>query len=80
MVWRKGQAYSQDLRDRVLSADGASRAHYYESFREAAERARIGWAIWDWKAGFHYWNEKTGRPEPGMRQALFGRAQAGPPR
>jgi transposase len=26
MVWRKGQAYSQDLRDRVLSADGASRA------------------------------------------------------
>src|SRR3954453_1003628 len=26
MVWRKGQAYSQDLRDRVLSADGPSRA------------------------------------------------------
>jgi len=26
MVWRKGQAYSQDLRDRVLSADGPSRS------------------------------------------------------
>ena len=26
MVWRKGQAYSQDLRDRVLAADGPSRA------------------------------------------------------
>ena len=26
MVWRKGQAYSRDLRDRVLSADGPSRA------------------------------------------------------
>ena len=26
MVWRKGQAYSQDLRDRVLSADGPARA------------------------------------------------------
>ena len=49
-------------------------------FREAAEESKIGWAIWDWKAGFHYWNEKTGRPEPGMRQALFGKAQAGSPR
>lgn len=26
MVWRKGQAYSQDLRDRVLAAHGPSRA------------------------------------------------------
>jgi transposase len=26
MVWRKGQAYSQDLRDRVLSTEGPSRA------------------------------------------------------
>jgi endoglucanase len=62
------------------TADSASRAHYYEAFRETAEEARIGWAIWDWKAGFHYWDEKTGRPEPGMRQALFGKAQAGAPR
>jgi endoglucanase len=62
------------------TADNASRAHYYQAFREAAEEAKIGWAIWDWKAGFHYWNEKSGRPEPGMRQALFGKAQAGAPR
>ncbi len=62
------------------TADGASRAHYYEAFREAAERAGIGWAIWDWKAGFRYWNEKAGRPEPGMRQALFGKAALGSPR
>ena len=40
-------------------ADPASRAHYYRAFRQAAEQARFGWAIWDWKAGFHYWNEKT---------------------
>lgn len=26
MVWRRGQAYAQDLRDRVLAADGPSRA------------------------------------------------------
>jgi endoglucanase len=62
------------------TADGASRARYYQAFREEAEHAGSGWAIWDWKAGFHYWNEQAGRPEPGMRQALFGKAGAGPPR
>jgi endoglucanase len=62
-----------------ISADGASRAHYYQAFREAALEANIGWALWDWKAGFHYWNEKSGRPELGMRHAVFGKAQAGAP-
>ena len=55
------------------TADPARRANYYRTFREAAEKAGIGWAIWDWKAGFRYWDEKAGRPEPGMREALFGR-------
>lgn len=53
-------------------ADPVSRAHYYRALRESAEKAGFGWAIWDWKAGFHYWNEKTGKPEPGMHDALFG--------
>jgi len=55
-------------------ADPASRAHYYRAFRQAAEQAKLGWAIWDWKAGFHYWNEKTRSAEPGMHEALFGRS------
>jgi endoglucanase len=55
------------------TADPASRANFYRAFREAAGQAGIGWAIWDWKAGFRYWDEKAGRPEPGMREALFGR-------
>ena len=55
------------------TADPESRANFYRSFREAAEKAGIGWAIWDWKAGFRYWDEKAGRPAPGMREALFGR-------
>ena len=59
------------------TADPASRAHYYHAFREALEAAGIGWALWDWKAGFRYWNEKTNQPEPGMREALFGRDRAG---
>ena len=53
-------------------ADAVSRSNYYRSFRESAEKARIGWNIWDWKAGFRYWNDKTGKPEPGMHEALFG--------
>ena len=59
------------------TADPASRAHYYRTFREALEAAGVGWAIWDWKAGFRYWNEKTNRPEPGMREALFAKPGAG---
>jgi endoglucanase len=55
-------------------ADPVSRANYYRSFRESAENAQIGWAIWDWKAGFHYLNEKTNKPEPGMHEALFGKS------
>jgi hypothetical protein len=54
-------------------ADPVSRAHYYRAFRQAAEKADLGWAIWDWKAGFRYWNEKTHGAEPGMHEALFGR-------
>jgi endoglucanase len=54
------------------AADPGSRARYHRAFREAAEKAGMGWAVWGWKANFGYWNEKTGRPEPGMHEALFG--------
>jgi endoglucanase len=53
-------------------ADPVSRANYYRALRESAEKANFGWAIWDWNAGFHYWNDKTGKAEPGMHEALFG--------
>jgi endoglucanase len=56
------------------TADPVSRANYYRAFCETLESAGIGWALWDWKAGFRYWDEKAGRPEPGMREALFGQA------
>jgi endoglucanase len=52
-------------------ADQESRARYYAAMREALEAAGIGWAIWDWKSGFNYWDSKTQQPLPGMRQALF---------
>jgi endoglucanase len=53
-------------------ADQASRAHYYAAVRAACEAQGIGWCIWDWSAGFRYWDKKLNRPMPGMPQALFG--------
>jgi len=52
-------------------ADQESRAHFYRAFRQALDTAGIGWAIWDWKSGFNYWDTKTQQPLPGMREALF---------
>jgi endoglucanase len=54
------------------SADADSRARYYTEFRRACEEQQIGWALWDWKAGFKYWEEKEEKPIAGMRDALFG--------
>jgi hypothetical protein len=39
-----------------------------------ADALGLGWAMWDWKAGFHYWQEngESGAPDPPeMREALF---------
>jgi endoglucanase len=52
-------------------ADAESRARFHRDFREALDAEGLGWALWDWKAGFHYWDRKAGRPAPGMREALF---------
>jgi hypothetical protein len=52
--------------------DPASRARFYSAFRQTAEAQGLGWAIWDWSAGFRYWDKKAGRPMPGMAEALFG--------
>ncbi|MCW1916194.1 glycoside hydrolase family 5 protein [Luteolibacter sp. GHJ8] len=52
-------------------ADPASRERYIRDFRKAAEKRRMPWAMWDWKAGFGYWdaeNQKTG-----LREALFAK-------
>jgi endoglucanase len=59
-----------------MTADAESRAHYYRAVRESVEQAGLGWAAWDWKAGFRYWNARAARPEPGMSEALFGKTPA----
>jgi endoglucanase len=55
------------------TADPASRARFYAAFSHACEPEHIGWAIWDWSAGFRYWDKKNDQPMPGMREALFGK-------
>ncbi len=57
----------------LSNSDPNSRAAYYRLFREQLDQAGIGWAIWDWKAGFKYWDAATNRPAAGMREALFPR-------
>lgn len=54
-------------------ADQASRVNYYREFRQACEEYDLGWAFWDWKAGFRYWDPEKNAPLPGMRQALLGK-------
>ena len=54
-------------------ADAASRARFYAAFRRAAGKEKLGWAIWDWSAGFRYWDKQQNEPMPGMRAALFGK-------
>lgn len=48
----------------------ASRLAYLRAARDAYEAAGIGWALWDWKAEFAYWDAANAAPLPGMREAL----------
>jgi endoglucanase len=52
-------------------ADAQSRANFYSAVRRTAERLHLGWCIWDWSAGFRYWNQQEHRALPGMHAALF---------
>ncbi len=54
------------------TADPKSRENFYREFHQSAEELKLGWAIWDWSAGFKYWDKKKNQPAPGMREALFG--------
>ena len=55
-------------------ADAQSRVKFYKEIRSLMDQQGLGWAMWDWKAGFHY--IKSGQPDPpGMRDAMFPRPQ-----
>ncbi len=44
------------------AADHASRARYLRDVRILAEERGIPWTLWEWKAGFGYWDAHAGRP------------------
>ncbi len=52
-------------------ADAVSRANFYREMREMMDRLGLGWAMWDWKAGFKYWDAGKNAPAPGLREAIF---------
>jgi endoglucanase len=56
-----------------VGADEASRQRFHAEFRRILDKYNLAWALWDWKAGFHYWDEQKNAPAPGMREALFGK-------
>jgi endoglucanase len=52
------------------TADPVSRVRFYREMREVMDAEGLGWAMWVWKAGFHYL--RNGQPHPpGMREAIF---------
>jgi len=57
------------------TADPVSRARFYAGFRRALDEQKLGWAIWDWNAGFRYWDGKKNEPAPGLRESLFGKTK-----
>jgi endoglucanase len=52
-------------------AEPVSRARFYAQFRSATDAQGLGWAMWDWNSGFHYWDPATGQPAPGLPAAMF---------
>ena len=53
-------------------ANERSRINYLSAVRSAAESHGVGWAIWDWKAAFAYWDRRQQKPLPGLHKAVFG--------
>jgi endoglucanase len=54
-----------------IGADERSRAEFHRQFRRILDKYQMAWSLWDWKAGFRYWDDKRSAPASGMREALF---------
>ncbi len=54
-----------------IAGDDVSRVNYCRAYRRAIETNGLGWALWDWSAGFRYWDKDRQQAVPGMRDALF---------
>lgn len=54
-----------------IKASPKDRAAYYRFVSSEAIRLGMGWCIWDWKAGFAYWDRTRKDAHTGLRDALF---------
>lgn len=52
-------------------SDPVSRARHLREFREEMDRLGLGWALWDWKAYYYYWDRNANAPAVGLPEALF---------
>ena len=55
-----------------IRADVDSRQRFHTEFKKALDEMGFAFAMWDWKAGFRYWDDTAKKPAPGMREAMFG--------
>jgi endoglucanase len=55
----------------IQNADLSSRARFLRDIRDLCDRRGLGWAVWDWKAFFAYWDRDAHAPLEGLRDALF---------
>ncbi|MCP5520677.1 MAG: cellulase family glycosylhydrolase [Verrucomicrobiales bacterium] len=60
------------------SCPADSRLRYHAAIREALDELGLGWAMWEWKAGFRYWDEANHAPMAGLRAAVFGQDTLAP--
>jgi endoglucanase len=51
------------------AGDAASRGRYLHDVKTLAEERHIPWTMWEWKAGFGYWDSEMKQPR--FRNSLF---------
>ena len=51
------------------AGDAASRGRYLHDVKSLAEERHIPWTMWEWKAGFGYWDSEMKQPR--FRNSLF---------
>lgn len=60
---------------RAFLPAGDSAVEYLRDMRLALADTGLAWALWEWKAGFGYWDATAGRPHPGAVVGVWGRPE-----
>lgn len=55
------------------AADPESRVRWLAAIRHAFDENNLGWCLWEWSAGFGFWDKKDSPALPGLHEALFGK-------